>query len=515
MTAPAQVAGWDVDLLRATVGARAGTPERMTGWRVRVEAVGRRLGGAECWSGPAGDVAAEAVVELATVTARASAALSASLESLQVLTHEAALAQEEAARALAVAATAGLVWNEHGRATGLPVAPVGSMAPDQLEEVLPRRVAAERAAAFANAFAEDAAAAVARALRAAEAAGEPLSGIRVPVGTAPTFAALVARWAPPGPVQPPAVPAVDPPAAASRWAALPAADQLAAVRGSPAEIGALDGLPAWARDQANRLVLAEALRRLPEGSPEHATAVAVARRLAALEDDGRPGQLLQFDPAGDRVAVAVGDLDTADAVAVLVPGILTTPEDDLDDVLVDALAVAAAAGAGPAVAAVAWLGYRTPRVPSMASPQLARRGGADLDRALDGLAAARATPGAPPRPRTTVVAHSYGTVVTGEAVQAPGRIAADALVLLGSPGLTGGAAEDLEAGEVHGAWSVADPVSWVQWFGDSPVDASFGDAPLPTELTQGHTEYLDPDRPTLAAIGEVVAGTRRSGEEPG
>ncbi|WP_222262484.1 alpha/beta hydrolase [Modestobacter marinus] len=509
MTAPAQLAGWDVDLLRATVGARAGTPDRLTGWRMRVEAVGRRLGGAECWSGPAGAVAAEAVVELATVAARASAALSASFESLQLLTHEAALGQEEAARALAVAAAAGLSWGEHGRAAGLPPAPVSSMAPDQLGEVLARRVAAERAAAAADALAEDAAVAAARALRAAETAGEPLAEVRVPAGTALTFGALAARWAPSGPVPAPAVPAVDAPAAASWWAALPAAEQLAAVRSSPAEVGALDGLPAWARDQANRLVLADALRRLPEGSAGHATAVAVAGRLAALEDAGRPGQLLQFDPAGDRVAVAVGDLDTADAVAVLVPGILTTPADDLDAVLVDALAVAAAAGPGPAIAAVAWLGYRTPRLgPSMASPRLARRGGADLDRALDGLAAARAVPGVPPRPRTTVVAHSYGTVVTGEAVRAPGRIAADALVLLGSPGLTGGAAEDLEAGEVHGAWSVADPVSWLQWFGDTPMDPSFGDAPLPTELTQGHVDYLDPDRPTLAAIGAVVAGTR-------
>jgi hypothetical protein len=195
-----------------------------------------------------------------------------------------------------------------------------------------------------------------------------------------------------------------------------------------------------------------------------------------------------------------------------VPGIRTTPADDLGAVLADALAVAAAAGPGPAVAAVAWLGYRTPRLgPGMGSAGPARRGGADLDRALDGLASARASPEGPPRPRTTVVAHSYGTAVTGEAVRAPGRIAADALVLLGSPGLSGGAAEDLEAGEVHGAWSVGDPVSWLQWFGDTPMDASFGDAPLPTELTQGHLDYLDPDRPTLAAIGEVVAGTRRSG----
>jgi hypothetical protein len=105
-----------------------------------------------------------------------------------------------------------------------------------------------------------------------------------------------------------------------------------------------------------------------------------------------------------------------------------------------------------------------------------------------------------------VVAHSYGTVVAGEAVRAPGRLAADALVLLGSPGVPGSADGDLEAGEVHGAWSPADPVSWLGWFGASPFDGFFGDAPLPTEPTEGHTDYYDPDRPTLAAIGQVVAG---------
>ena len=62
-----------------------------------------------------------------------------------------------------------------------------------------------------------------------------------------------------------------------------------------------------------------------------------------------------------------------------------------------------------------------------------------------------------------------------------------------------------------GAWSAADPVSWLQWFGDTPSDPSFGDVPLTTELTEGHTDYYDPDRPTLAAIGQVVAGVRRGG----
>jgi hypothetical protein len=113
------------------------------------------------------------------------------------------------------------------------------------------------------------------------------------------------------------------------------------------------------------------------------------------------------------------------------------------------------------------------------------------------------------------VAHSYGTVVAGQAVRAPGALAADALVLLGSPGLPGGEAADLEADEVYGAWAPADPVAWLQWFGDAPSDPSFGDVALPTEFTEWHTDYYDPDHPTLAAVGEVVAGIRGDGDGDG
>ena len=51
-------------------------------------------------------------------------------------------------------------------------------------------------------------------------------------------------------------------------------------------------------------------------------------------------------------------------------------------------------------------------------------------------------------------------------------------------------------------------MAWLGWFGAAPSDSSFGDVALPVELTQTHTGYYDPDRPTLGAIGEVVAGVR-------
>ncbi|PZA18801.1 alpha/beta hydrolase, partial [Modestobacter versicolor] len=158
--------------------------------------------------------------------------------------------------------------------------------------------------------------------------------------------------------------------AATWWAGLTAAEQLAEIAARPARVGALDGLPAWARDQANRLVLAAAVAGAVHGE-RRVVAEVVAAQLTAHEAAGRPVQLLQFDPAADLVAVALGDLDTAAAVGVLVPGINTTPGDDLPGLLGDAAAVgraAQAAAPGLAVATVAWLGYRPPGLATMALP---------------------------------------------------------------------------------------------------------------------------------------------------
>jgi hypothetical protein len=106
----------------------------------------------------------------------------------------------------------------------------------------------------------------------------------------------------------------------------------------------------------------------------------------------------------------------------------------------------------------------------------------------------------------TVLAHSYGTVVAERAAQAPGTLAAEAVVVLGSPGMDGDA-DALEADEVYEATSSSDYVTWLELHGDQTWDTGFGAASLPTGPNMGHTGYYDPDHPTLAAMGEVVAGT--------
>jgi hypothetical protein len=105
-----------------------------------------------------------------------------------------------------------------------------------------------------------------------------------------------------------------------------------------------------------------------------------------------------------------------------------------------------------------------------------------------------------------VVAHSYGTVVAGEAADEPGRLAADAVVLLGSPGMRGNA-ESLEVPEVYEAAGPLDPVAASGWFGTPTSCPDYGAEALPVDWLEGHTHYYDESRPTLAAIGAVVAGT--------
>ena len=449
-------------------------------------------------------MASAALVELSTVSSAVERWLAGCGRELDVAVVAVAEAQEHAAAALAVAASGGVTLSDDGTlATALPVA-TPAMAADQVTALDELAAAGGRAEALA-ALALDHGGRVLQHLLAAGEALAPLSLVGAP-GPA-DFAALARHALPVGPViVPPPADSRDADGVAVWWAGLTAAQHRVLIRSSPQLVGSLDGLPAWARDAANRRLLAEEMRR-PSGQRAQDTAQAVYADIAAREATGQTVQLHQFDLAEDLVGLAVGDLDTATEVAVLVPGIRTTPADDVIGLsaAADRIATATRAAAPAAeVAVLVWLGYRAPGLATAWAPFAAARGGPALDRALDGLAANRnASP-----PRTTVVAHSYGTVVVERAAHADGDLAADAVVLLGSPGIDEGTADGLEADAVFDAATPADPISYLGWFGEDTWDRSWGSTALPVDPGQGHSEYLDGDRPTLAAVGEVVAGTR-------
>jgi hypothetical protein len=70
-------------------------------------------------------------------------------------------------------------------------------------------------------------------------------------------------------------------------------------------------------------------------------------------------------------------------------------------------------------------------------------------------------------------------------------------------------AGSLEAPAIFDAASAGDVVPRLDWFGDHGTgEAAYGSTGLPVTPAMGHSDYLDPDYPTLAAVGEVVAGRR-------
>ncbi|MCW2683623.1 MAG: Alpha/beta hydrolase [Blastococcus sp.] len=501
----AVLAAWDVALLRNAVGALGLTVEDLQPWRARLDGIGRTLDAGGSWTGPAARSAAAVLRELSTVSWAVETAVQNSLSFLVRTGQEADSAQELAGQALAAAAA-------------VPSAAAsGVFQPSRLVDlVAPLLAPDERAAAAGIAgLAEAALAHAAAAGAAADDSGSALGGLGVWDAFVPAhFAELADRVPSAAPLCVTWIPAAGTPEEVSAWwAGLPAATQRAAIDWSPQVLGSLDGVPAWARDRANRLLLAAAVADPGTPAYQAVSARAVTERIELEEAAGQQVQLHLLDLPGDRVVLALGDLDTADAVGLVVPGIWNRPGDDLPHLVRDARAVrdaATAASPGLTVATAVWLGYRTPRTPGeIVSRDRARTGAPALAGALAGLQASR-TALAQPAARTMVVAHSYGTVVVDEAADEDGTLAADAVVLLGSPGMEGDA-RGLEAPEVYDAAAGGDPVASLGWFGSPTGQKAYGSTGLPLDPSAGHSDYFDVDRPTLPAMGAVLAGTRAPG----
>ena len=358
------------------------------------------------------------------------------------------------------------------------------------------------------------------------------------------------------------------------WGSLVPSDRDAVIAQRPEIVGPADGLPGWARDRANRILLdradtalvaevatleprARTWRDLVDGAGGLDGAVTVGtfgggtRRLAYQQAvaklaavratrqvldqrDGRTRQLLAVDVTGRtaRLAVAVGDVDRAAHVAVVVPGFTTTVERDLGgadrvstDLADQARRAATLVGDHRDVAVVSWLGYDIPQTAdtlrsghSVVLRASAEAGAAGLATFLRGLPSDR---------HVTVVGHSYGSTTAGLAV-ARGDTGVDDLVVLGSPGLGADSSTGLglPPRHVHVLEADDDPVADLGWFGRDPgglpgVDRlSTDDVELPDGRTGrrsvGHSAYLVPGTTSQWNVAAVVAGAPvvREGRPP-
>lgn len=232
------------------------------------------------------------------------------------------------------------------------------------------------------------------------------------------------------------------------WAALSQPEQEELIRTVPYVIGNLPGLPAWARDRANKLSL-EFYRANPQLlGPEQLKLVAEVQRILDLEASQRrpepPIQVIAFSlsEAVPMVAVGYGDLDVASHTTFQVAGMGNDSQDGLPTWdtasrnLYDAQANLLDRGQGQEPGVVAWLGYDAPNaLPSLAvlGSGAATQGAGRLSAELDGIFEARSS-GVGEPPVTNVVAHSYGTTVASIALTLT-KHAVDSIIMLGSAGL--------------------------------------------------------------------------------
>ncbi len=342
-------------------------------------------------------------------------------------------------------------------------------------------------------------------------------------------------------------------AVAEWWSTLSAAEKEAVIAAYPELVGCADGLPADARDQANRILLDGDLDLLEaketdgtlssqeEKALDNARAADAALRTAEGYVDPTTGeqpggQLWLYDPSafdGDgRVAVAVGDLDTADDVAVRVPGITNDGRDapKLTQEAINVYQSAVYRGDGSSVASMMWLGYDAPDAfydSATLTEGRAEDGGGRFADAIDGLRASRPYDAA----HLTAIGHSYGSTTVAHAAT-DHHIEVDDVVLVGSPGAGGGVdhASELGVGADH-VWvgrNSEDLVAalgdhgWVgghtlggAGLGNDPSEDDFGAHRFQAEdVTRSgwhrgvgqHGNYFNVDTESLYNIGRVVDG---------
>ncbi|HEY7483334.1 MAG TPA: alpha/beta hydrolase [Streptosporangiaceae bacterium] len=318
--------------------------------------------------------------------------------------------------------------------------------------------------------------------------------------------------------------------AADWWRSLPEEQRHLMMNAFPEQIGWLNGIPSEDRDEANRVSLAHRIAQLEEqkgvlNGPERTELGQLKKlqaQLGALDSHGRDAYLLGIDSRSHdgRAVVAVGNPDHAKHTGVLVPG-WGNNLDGFGTTLdrANRLQDLSSQYADGNVSTIAWLGYDPPlNAEEWAAGQ---QGAPALNATVDGLRQAQADAGT--NSQVTVIGHSYGSTLVGEAAKNGGLHAND-IVVAGSPGTHVSHASDLHVGANH-VWSEvgsSDPIPAVGKAAHGgmpepsghydpsvsnvlPSDPRFGGNRMQTD-TGGHTEYWTPNSESMKNQARVIAG---------
>ncbi|MEJ2577994.1 MAG: alpha/beta hydrolase, partial [Kineosporiaceae bacterium] len=339
------------------------------------------------------------------------------------------------------------------------------------------------------------------------------------------------------------------------WAGLSDAEREQIIAAHPDWIGNLDGVDFRARDRANRELLDdhraalereradlerqlhdlsltekafgsphadELWNRLQENKDKQASLDTVDRVLAR---GGR--QLVGLDLGHGRAqgVIAVGDLSTADHVAVFTPGLTSTVQgiegndQRMAELKRETEKQLSDSGETGTVATVTWVGYQAPQLSadslfssnSVALDEAARDGGRDLAEFYRGINASRATD-----PDLTAIGHSYGSTTTGFALREDTGV--DRAAFVGSPGLGTDSLTDLRVptGQSYYGEATWDGVGDFGRFGTDPSDLAGmrhletreATAPDGTHLdgVRGHTSYLQDRSTSQYNLAVLAAG---------
>jgi uncharacterized protein YukE len=283
-----------------------------------------------------------------------------------------------------------------------------------------------------------------------------------------------------------------------------AAAGIAALAGANGSSATGEAAALHARDVANRAAALRALQQA-EAAGDTKQVALLKGLLQSLDAPNRT--LLVFDPQHDQYAVGIGDIAAADHVAIMVPGFSGDADKDMiEGWIPDSNHIYdASAASDPASAVIMWKGYQDPSGADVTSMDDAKQGASSLTSFVNGL-------GLQSDQSLTIVAHSYGTVVTGLALADDGLRPTN-VVALGSPGMgiDNIGQLHLAPNQFYDESNDGDVVTDFGYFGTDPSSPTFGGIRMDTGIHDlvvpnfgPHSAYFDAGSQSINNIAGIV-----------